>query len=72
MGSYTSVWLINTYIMQISFKIIEICINMKYATILTFNRKVCIYFVARFKSFKIRRRDMQYETHSRTRICMVE
>ena len=44
---------------------------MKYAT-LTFNKKVCIYFVDRIKSFKIKRGDMQCETHSITRICMVE
>ena len=41
--------------MQISFKIIEICINMKYATLLTFNRKVCFYLVARIKCFEIKR-----------------
>ena len=41
---------------------------MKYATLLTFNRKVCTYLVARNKSFKIKRRNMHYETHLRTRI----
>ena len=35
--------------MKINFKIIEICIKMEYATLLTFERKVCIYFVAKVK-----------------------
>ena len=44
---------------------------MEYATLLTLNRKVCIYLVARIKSFEIKRGDMQDETHSITRISMV-
>ena len=40
------------------FQNIEICINVKYAILLAINRKVCAYFVARIKSFKIERRDM--------------
>ena len=44
---------------------------MKYET-LTFNKKMCIYFVNRIKSFQIKKGDMQCETHSRTSIglCM--
>ena len=46
---------------------------MKYATLLTFNRKVCMCFIARkiIKRFKMKRGDLQYETFPRTRICMV-
>ena len=72
MGSYTikccrlrsTVILINTYIMKISFKMIEVCFDMKYATVLTFTEKFVhiLYFVVKLKIFKIKRRDMQYET----------
>ena len=35
--------------MKINFRIIEICINMICETLLTFDRKVGIYFVAKVK-----------------------
>ena len=52
--------------MKINFKVIQICISMKYATLFTLNRKVYIYFVAKVNRFKIKRRDMQYKTRSRS------
>ena len=36
------------------FNIVEICINMKYVTLLTFDRKVCIYLIAKVKRFKLK------------------
>ena len=44
----------------------------QYATLFTFDRKVCIYFVAKVKWFKVGWRGMQYSTLSWSTICMVK
>ena len=53
MGSY-----ISALCMNINKRIYN---ENQYATLITFDRKVCIYFVAKVKWFKVKRRDIHYD-----------